>query len=126
MDDISRDPDQEVRLPESRGAKGPAEAAVESVEAIDEAALAGAEPLGDRRMSLEPLRIERLSPDTARVTDERESDIDPRATLPVKRVSDRSHAPAQVAISLWPYLAAAAMLALGLEWCLWCMRRSSA
>lgn len=74
MDDISRDPDHEVRLPENRGAKGPAEVVVDQAEAVDEAALAQAEPLGDHRMGLEPLRIERLSPDTAHVTVDREDD----------------------------------------------------
>lgn len=61
------------------------------------------------------------------LTDEQESDITPRAVFseaqdPAQESSLRS----QVAKALWPYLTGLALLALMLEWCLGCWRRSSA
>ncbi|MCA8942031.1 MAG: SMC-Scp complex subunit ScpB [Planctomycetes bacterium] len=70
MDDISREPDQEVRSPANRGAKGPSEVVVDESRIVDEAPLARMEPLRQP----EPLRIERLKPDTAVVEPERADD----------------------------------------------------
>ena len=64
------------------------------------------------------------------LSDERESDIRPRAVLPERQAgADETGAEAtkaQVVIALWPYLLGAALVLLTLEWCLWCARRGSA
>ena len=63
------------------------------------------------------------------LTDEQESNILPRATLPQQEstaITTASERHAQLTIFLWPYIAAIALLILTLEWCLWCMRRSNA
>lgn len=61
------------------------------------------------------------------LADERESDINPRAELPSRQEApDDVIAQAQVAVALWPYLAAIAMVLLAIEWCAWCVRWRSA
>ena len=61
------------------------------------------------------------------LTDERESDLAPRAELSGERSAvAEPHAKGQVTIALWPYLAAIAMALLTLEWCLWGGRRRGA
>ena len=62
------------------------------------------------------------------LSNERESDIRPRAVLSERPVNaaDAGAAKAQIAITLWPYLLVIALVLLTLEWCLWCARRGSA
>jgi hypothetical protein len=61
------------------------------------------------------------------LTDEDESNINARASL-VSAEPSPALAPeeSQVALAFWPYLAGLALLALGLEWVVWCTRPSRA
>lgn len=56
------------------------------------------------------------------LTDEQESDIRPRASLPATPPAASNSVVSQTAIVLWPYLMIAAVLLLLLEWGVWCWR----
>jgi Ca-activated chloride channel family protein len=60
------------------------------------------------------------------LTDEGESDIEPRATIPPSLTVSRAAEESQVTIALWPYLLALALVTLTLEWGVWCWRVGSA
>ena len=60
------------------------------------------------------------------LTDERESDINPRAAVPQTRAPVSAVAESQVTIALWPYLLGLALIVLTLEWGVWCWRPGSA
>ena len=57
------------------------------------------------------------------LTDERESDVRPRASLPVATAAATARSvESRASIALWPYLMTLALLVLVIEWGLWCWR----